>query len=67
MLTPIDVRQMKDAVQARVKSELATTAVPGMVCKLEMTFYMEVLKEIARGSIDAKSLARAALEPEEKF
>ena len=67
MLTPNDVRLMKQAVESRENNKLATTVVPGAIHKLRTEFYKTVLLEIAHGSIDPKSLARAALEPEEKF
>ncbi len=67
MLTPVAVKIMKAAVESRATSELATTVVPGAVHKLRTDFYKDILLEIAHGSIDPKSLARAALEPEEKF
>lgn len=65
MLTPNEVRDKKHNNKLRAAFQLSPTLTNSMVKKLDSELYIEVLKEIASGSIDPKSLAIAALEKEE--
>lgn len=58
MLTPNEIRDQKKFNKQRAKLSPATAHL------LKIKLYELVLREIAKGSVDPKSLAIAALEPE---
>ncbi len=68
MLTPNDVRVKKRKIHEDLRSSELIPHMAEIDFRMDqISFFCEVLREIAHGSIDPKSLARAALEPEEKF
>lgn len=64
MLTPNDIRRRKAEIETRIEARVHRITPPLATRQtLLMELYEEVLREIAHGSIDPKSLAQAALEP----
>jgi len=65
MLDPFQIREKVKQIEAiRDRSRAHDALARARVVRMVFDLYREVLQEIARGSIDGKSLARAALEVE---